>query len=105
MLSLKINLKKSKLVRVGNRSDQEDHASVLGYKVAKFPIRCLGIPLGVRYKDERVWDPVMEVFEKRLAGWIFFKGGKTNSGEDYSGESPYILSICLNCFGEGCGKI
>lgn len=67
MSGLSINLKKSELVMVGDKRDQEKLASVLGCKVVDFPIRYLGLPLGARYKDEMVWDPVIETFKKGLA--------------------------------------
>lgn len=43
----------------------------------KYQLICL--PLGAKYKDGRSWDPVTEMFEKRLAGWkrkFLPKGGR-----------------------------
>lgn len=66
---LKINLRKSELVRIGDRSDEKTLAGVLGCGMATLPIKYLGLPLGAKYKDVNVWNPVLDLLERRLAGW------------------------------------
>lgn len=42
-------------------------ASFFGCKVGAFPTFYLGLPLTSNSKD--IWNPVIEKFERRLAGW------------------------------------
>jgi len=43
-------------------------AGVLGCKIDSFPITYLGLPLGAKFMDKVIWDPVIGIFEKRLSG-------------------------------------
>lgn len=45
---LKINMRKTKLVRIGYRGEEESLALVLGRKTTTFPIKYLGLPLGAK---------------------------------------------------------
>ena len=38
---------------------------VLGCNFNSFPTTYLGLPLGVRFKDKAIWDPIIERFEKK----------------------------------------
>ena len=41
-------------------------------------MKYLGIPLGAKWKDRVVWNPIIEKVERRLAGWkklYLSKGG------------------------------
>lgn len=41
------------------------------------PIKYLGVPLRAKCKNARTWEPVIELFERRLFGWkktFLFKG-------------------------------
>ena len=38
-------------------------------KVESLPSTYLGLPLGVRSNSIKMWEPGVEKFEKRLAGW------------------------------------
>ena len=43
------------------------------------PLKYLGLPLGAKFKDLSVWNPILERMERRLAGWkrmYLSKGGK-----------------------------
>ncbi|KAL6338115.1 hypothetical protein AAG906_010684 [Vitis piasezkii] len=55
---LKINLRKSELIRVGNVQNLEELAEILGCKVTTLPTTYLGLPLGASYKCLRVWEGV-----------------------------------------------
>lgn len=37
--------------------------------MVNLPMKCLGMPLGAKYKDVRTWEPIVARFEKRLAEW------------------------------------
>jgi len=42
-------------------------------------MKYLGLPLGEKFKDKTIWNPILEKVERKLAGWIKFylsKGGK-----------------------------
>ena len=67
--SLKINLGKSKLVPVGVVHNIELLLSVLGCKQGILPMKYLGLPLGAKFKDKTIWNPILEKMEMRLAGW------------------------------------
>ena len=70
---------KSKFVPVGDVTDIEDLASLLGCKTNALPMKYLGLPLRARFKSQTIWDPIVEKMERRLAGWkrmYLSKGGK-----------------------------
>ena len=42
-------------------------------------MKYLGLPLGAKFKDKTMWNPIMEKMERRLAGWkrlYLSKGGR-----------------------------
>ena len=59
---LKINMEKNELIVVGDVSNVEEHAEVLGCKVGALPTTYLGLPLGAPYRSSRVWEGVEECF-------------------------------------------
>ena len=65
--SLKINLDKSKLILIGDVSNIEDLALVVGCRVDFLLSIYLGLPLGVSFKSIQAWDVAEERFQKRLA--------------------------------------
>jgi hypothetical protein len=74
MLGLKINLSESKIVLLGDVGDV-----VFGCGVASLPMKYLGLPLGVSYKEaSTIWNDIIEKIEHRLAGWkdVLSKGGR-----------------------------
>lgn len=93
---LKINVDKSKLIRIGGNGDAGMFASVLGCKAINLPIKYLGIPLGAKYKDLVSWESVLKLFEKKLAGWkhnFLSKGGRFTSIKSIMVNLPiYYLS-------------
>lgn len=66
--SLKINLTKSELVRLGDGGTFMRLAKVLGCKVVKLHINYY-MPLGAKYKDTRMWNSILVRFERRFAEW------------------------------------
>ena len=55
------------MVSVGNVWDAEGLASILGCRVALFPMKYLSLPLGAPYKDSTIWNGFMKMAQ-RLAG-------------------------------------
>lgn len=64
----KINLGKSELVHVGQVYSIKLLVDVLGCKLGSLPMRYLGLPLGAKFKEKSIWNPIMEKVEKRLVG-------------------------------------
>ena len=54
-------------------------ADALGCKQGSLPMKYLGLPLGAKWKDRAVWNPIIEKVERRLVGWkrlYLSKGGR-----------------------------
>ena len=66
---LKINLGKSKLVPVGAVHNIELPVNVLSCKQGTLAIKYLGLPLGAKFKDKKIWNLILEMVERRLAVW------------------------------------
>ena len=66
---LRINLGKSELVPVGGVHNLEALVGLLGCGQSSLPLKYLGLPLGAKFKDLSVWNPILERMESRLEGW------------------------------------
>uniref|UniRef100_A0A1S3X891 Reverse transcriptase domain-containing protein n=2 Tax=Nicotiana TaxID=4085 RepID=A0A1S3X891_TOBAC len=66
---LKINLGKCEIFPVGEVANIDALSYALRCKVGSLPTTYLGLPLGASHKDITFWNPVIEMVEKRLAGW------------------------------------
>ena len=64
-----INLGKSELVHVGGVPNLEVLVGLLGCGQSSLPLKYLGLPLGAKFKDLSVWNPILERIERRLASW------------------------------------
>ncbi|KAE8668934.1 putative S-adenosyl-L-methionine-dependent methyltransferases superfamily protein [Hibiscus syriacus] len=65
-----LNLKKCKLFGVNLKEEEiKDWAAMIGCSVGSFPSEYLGLPLGPHRNSNILWDPVVQSFNKRLAGW------------------------------------
>lgn len=88
---------KSELVVLGNINSGDSLVQVLGCKRSQLPISYLGVPLGAKYNDTRIWDPVIEMFHNRLANWkrkLLSKGGRLIFIKStLSNLSIYYLSV------------
>ena len=69
VFGLKINLGKSELVPVGVVHDIDLLLNVLRCKQGTLPMKYLGLPLGAKFKNKTIWNPILEKMERRLAGW------------------------------------
>ena len=94
---LKVNLAKSSILPIGSMDNIQLLAGVLGCKVDAFPTTYLGLPLGAKFKEKAIWDPIIEKFEKRLSGWkamYLSKGGRLTLSKSVLSSIPtYFLSL------------
>uniref|UniRef100_A0A2N9GR88 Reverse transcriptase domain-containing protein n=1 Tax=Fagus sylvatica TaxID=28930 RepID=A0A2N9GR88_FAGSY len=94
---LKINLSKSEIVPVGDVPHIGDLVQLLGCKQSGLPMHYLGLPLGAKFKETAIWNPVLERVEKRLASWkrlYLSKGGKLTLIKSTLSSIPtYFLSL------------
>ena len=94
---LKINLGKSELVLVGMVDNLDLLLIVLGCKQGTLPMKYLGLPLGAKFKDKAIWNPILEKIERRLAGWkhlYLSKGGRVTLIKSTLSNLPtYFLSL------------
>ena len=60
-------------------------------------MKYLGLPLGAKFKDKIIWNPIMEKIEQRLARWkrlYLFKGGRVTLIKNTLSNLPtYFLSL------------
>lgn len=66
---LRVNMAKSEIMPVGTVGNIESLASFLGCKVVHRLASYLGLPLGAPSNSSVLWNPVIERFKRRLAGW------------------------------------
>lgn len=86
IIGLKINMNKSELVRICD-----------GTNGILLPIKYLDLPLGAKHNNERSWEPVIKLFENRLAGWkrrYLLKGGRPMLLKALSQIFPSVLCLC-----------
>ena len=94
---LKVNLGKSELVAVGAVPNMDLLVAVLGCKQGSLPMKYLGLPLGAKFKDKSIWNPILEKMERKLAGWkklYLSKGGRVTLIKSTLSNLPtYFLSL------------
>ena len=66
---LRINLGKSELVPIGVVHNMDVLVGMLGSRQSSLPLRYLGLPLGAKFKELSIWNPILEKMERRLARW------------------------------------
>ncbi|KAE8701523.1 leghemoglobin C2-like [Hibiscus syriacus] len=70
MTGLHLNLAKSKLYGINMENDLlEEWARDIGCSIGSFPTVYLGLPLGAKKNSEKLWEPVIENFSRKLVGW------------------------------------
>ena len=97
VFGLKVNLGKSKLVAVGAVLNMEILVAVLGCNQGSLPMKYLGLPLGAKFKDKSIWNPILEKMERKLAGLkklYLSKGGRVTLIKSTLSNLPtYFLSL------------
>ena len=57
----------------------------------------MGLPLGAKFKDKKIWNPILEKMEMRLAGWkhlYLSKGSRVTLIKSTLSNLPtYFLSV------------
>lgn len=95
--SLKINLGRLEMVPIGEVSILEDLVCILGCKITSLPLKYLDLPLGAKFKDTTIWNPIVEKMQERLAGWkrlYLSKEDKLNLIQSTLSNLPtYYLSL------------
>jgi hypothetical protein len=67
---LKINFHKNEIFCFGKAKEHEEYYSQLfGCKVGKYPFRYLGLPMHTRKLNNKDWQMIENIIEKRLSGW------------------------------------
>ena len=78
-------------------SNMEVLANILGCNCASLPMKYLGLPLGAKFKESVIWNPIIEKMERRLVGWkrlYLAKGGKVTLIKSTLSNLPtYFLSL------------
>ena len=85
------------MVPVGVVNNIDLFLVVLGCKQGFLPMKHLGLPLGAKFKDKTMWNPIMEKMERRLAGWkrlyLSKRVGVTLIKSTLSNLPTYFLSL------------
>ena len=90
-------LGKFELVVVGAVHSMDLLVAVLGCKQGSLPMKYLGLPLGAKFKDKSIWNPILEKMERKLAGGkklYLSKGGRVTLIKSTLSNLPtYFLSL------------
>ncbi|KAF8390326.1 hypothetical protein HHK36_024851 [Tetracentron sinense] len=96
-MGLRVNLSKSEIIPVGDIPHLDVLVSYLGCQRGSLPSTYLGLPLGTPFKSTTVWNPIIERFSARLAGWkscLLSKGGRLTLIQSTLRSLPtYYLSL------------
>ena len=94
---LHINLGKSELVPIGGVHNLEALVGLMGCGQSSLTLKYLGLPLGAKFKDLSIWNPILERMERRLVGWkrmYLSKGGKVTLIKSLLSSLPtYFFSL------------
>lgn len=66
---LHINMLKIVIYSVNEVPNLKELAEILSCNTGSLPTPYLGLPLGAKFKSTRIWNGIIENFEKRLATW------------------------------------
>jgi len=90
-------MSKSVLIPIGEVPELDNLAQFFGCGVDSLPSSYLGLPLGASFKSKVVWEPVVERFRKKLAGWksvLLRRGGRLTLLKSSLWSLPiYLMSL------------
>ena len=89
-------MQKSEMVPIGKVNDVHALAEILGFRVGTLPMSYLGMPLGTSHKSPSIWNPILEIIERKLAKWKLYlsKGGRLMLLKSTLSSLPtYFLSL------------
>lgn len=69
VLGLKVNLAKSSVFSINADHCISDLADIMGCKVEQRPTTYLGLPLGAKKNDKKMWQGVLDRCNRKLAPW------------------------------------
>ena len=104
--SLKVNVAKSEMVPIGEVNNMQALAEILGCRVGALPMTYLGMPLGAPHKSPSIWNPILEKFERKLAGWkklYLSKDGRLTLLKSTLSSLPTYFFISVH-HSYSCGK-
>ena len=73
--------------------------TALGCKQGTLPMKYLGLPLGAKFKDKTIWNPILEKMERRLAGWkrlYLSKGSRVTLIKSTLIKFTYLFSLFIS---------
>ncbi|KAE8687812.1 Beta-adaptin-like protein A [Hibiscus syriacus] len=69
-IGLHLNLSKSKLLGINvEDATLNEWVNDIGCSVGCFPMDYLGLPIGAKKNSEVLWEPILQNFNNKLAGW------------------------------------
>lgn len=96
---LRVNIVNSEIIPVGSVDNIDGLASFFWCRTADLPSSYLGLPLGAKFKSKALWNPVLDRFERRLAGWkkqLLSKAGRLTLVKNTLSSLPtYFLSLFM----------
>lgn len=69
LLGLHVNVLKSIIYPINQVPNVEELAGIMGCSIETLPTLYSGLPLGAKFKNYKVWNGIIEKFEKRLTSW------------------------------------
>ena len=110
--SLRVKLTKSSILPIGQVDNIDLLRGLLGWTTDSFPAANLVLPLGTKFKDKSIWEPIVERFERRLSKRLFEWKSKylSNRGrltlvKSIMSEYSSLLPITLSYIGIGGEKV
>lgn len=94
---LKINWVRSSFFPIKEVLNIQSMTDILGCNVDHLPVVYLGMPLGYKHKEARIWDGIIEKAEKRLTRWksqyLSFGGRLTLIISVLDSLPTYVMSL------------
>ena len=79
--------------------NMEELVEILGCKQSSLPLKYFSLLLGATYKEEAIWNSILEMMERRVAKWkrlsLSKRGKVTLIKSTLSSLPTYFLSLLL----------